>query len=190
MKKIIVIALMGCLVLTGCQKGAAVEAPATDQEMAEETNLGTSTEEENPVADVDLSEIEMKDINGNTLDGSVFKEKKLTVLNLWATWCGPCVEEMPELEEVWQEMKEQNVQFIGLTIDSDLKEIQQVKENLKITYPLIAESKELTEEIASQFDYVPVTLFVDEEGKVMDTIIAGGTTGKALQATIEGLLNE
>lgn len=186
MKKTIMIVLMICLVLTGCQKGEARQGSAADQEM----NSGASMDEENPVVGVDLSGIEMKDIEGNSLDGSIFKDKKLTVLNLWATWCGPCVEEMPEFEEVWQEMKDQDVQFIGLAIDSDANEILDLKKNLNITYPLIFESKALTEEIASQFDYVPVTLFVDGQGKVMDTIIAGGTSGKNLKASIEGLLNE
>lgn len=192
MKKIIVLGTMICLLLTGCQSSTVEENnKKSDSEalVASQEEIGQGNEV-NPVAGLDLSEWEVEDSEGNQVDGQVFKEKKLTVLNLWGTWCGPCVEEMPEFEQVWQDMKEKEVQFLGLSVDSDLKEVQSLKTELDISYPLLQENEALKKSLTSQFDYVPVTIFVDSEGKVLESFIAGGATAEKLKGIIESLINE
>jgi thiol-disulfide isomerase/thioredoxin len=192
MKRIIVLGAMICLLLAGCQSVAGEEdhgkleseaVVSSQEEFGEEDEI-------NPIAGLDLSEWEIEDLDGNQVGGDCFKDKKLTVLNLWATWCGPCVEEMPEFEQVWQNMKEKDVRFLGLAVDSDLEEVQVLKKELGITYTLLQENKAIVKTLTSQFDYVPVTLFVDSEGKVLESFIVGGTTGEKLNKMIESLLNE
>lgn len=191
MKKIITLGVMICLLFTGCQSVAGEEDHGKLESEVIVTSQEESGEDEiNPIAGLDLSEWEIEDLDGNQVGGDSFKDKKLTVLNLWATWCGPCVEEMPEFEQVWQNMKEKDVRFLGLAVDSDLEEVKTLKKELGITYTLLQENEEIVKRLTSQFDYVPVTLFIDSEGKVLESFIAGGTSGEKLNKMIESLLNE
>ncbi|BES63635.1 hypothetical protein SANA_00740 [Gottschalkiaceae bacterium SANA] len=192
MKRLLALGAMICLLLVGCQS-AGVEENNGKSDMKEVVESQEETGEEkstNPIVGLDLSEWELEDSEGNQVDGDCFKDKKLTVLNLWGTWCGPCVEEMPVFEQVWQDVKDQEVLFLGLAVDSELKEVQSLKKELGITYPLLQENEEIGKSLTSQFDYVPVTLFVDSQGKVLESFIAGGTTAEKLNEIIERLINE
>ena len=84
MKKRIIAILIGMLLLlTGC--GAA------------DSGSGGEAGES---GDVNFSNFTAADLEGNAVDGSVMREAELTVLNIWATFCGPCIEEMPGLGEL------------------------------------------------------------------------------------------
>jgi len=96
--------------------------------------------------------------------------------------CGPCIEEMPDLEKVSKAYERKGVEFIGLTLDSDEEEVKAISDQLGISYALTKEH------ISSKFDYVPVTLFVDSNGRVLDTFIPGGTTESDLNKVIDNLI--
>jgi len=205
MKKIGIVILIATMLLVGCQSKTEDlannnETPTeiTKDSSAEENRLEStddengfeSTDEKNPVAGQILTDIATTDIEGNSIDETIFNGHKVTVLNLWATWCGPCVEEMPEFEEVSKTYKPEEVQFLGLIIDSDDDDVKDLLNQLSITYPQIKADEQLTEQIVKYFDYVPVTLFVDENGKVLDNFVPGGTTKEALEKMLTGMLNE
>jgi len=196
MKKIGIVILMATMMLVGCQSKTEdlannneIPTEITKESSAEENGF-ESTDEKNPVAGQILTDIATTDIEGNSIDESIFNGHKITVLNLWATWCGPCVEEMPEFEEISKTYKPEEVQFLGLIIDSDDDDVKDLLEQLSITYPQIKADEQLTEQIVKYFDYVPVTLFVDENGKVLDNFVPGGTTKEALEKMLTGMLNE
>lgn len=151
-------------------------------------DLMSSSNEANPIEGQDLSKIEMETYDGDKLSGDQFKENKITVLNLWATWCGPCIEEMPDFEEVYQNYKEKGVDFIGLALESDEEEVKAIKDQLNITYTLVKENDQLKALISSHFDYVPVTLFIDSQGNVLATFIPGGTTENGLSQILDDLI--
>lgn len=119
-----------------------------------------------------------KDLAGNTITESIFGEKDLTVVNVWGTFCNPCVEEMPELGEWAKEMPE-NVQMVGLIIDINGDEDTEHRD-LAV---MIAEraGAEFTQIIANaDFDEllrwvtgVPTTFFVDKEGNIVGEPIVG-----------------
>lgn len=187
MKKYLLGLLVVTLVLTGCQNQSEQSNKATPANQVDQTQ--EESDETNPLAGVQL-EFETEDYDGQVVSNDIFKDSKITVLNLWATWCGPCVEEMPDFEKVSQEMKDKGVQFIGLALDSDEKEVQDLKEKLGITYKLIKENDQLKKQVTSKFDYVPVTVFVDSEGKILGKFIPGSASEEKLKSVIEGLLNE
>lgn len=179
MKKLVIVMFIISLMMTGC--GLSQETQVNNENKAAI---------DNPTAGVSLEGIETEDYKGNKINHETFKNKKLTVLNLWGTWCGPCVEEMPDFEEVYKEYKDKDVQFIGLTIDSEDEEVKALKEKLGITYTLVKNNDKLKELVTSKYDYVPVTLFVDQEGKIIEQFIAGGTNADGLKKVIEDLINE
>lgn len=57
--------------------------------------------------------------NGNDVDKSIFTDKKLTMVNVWGTYCGACIEEMPDLQEIYTEMKNKGVNVVGIVMDGE-----------------------------------------------------------------------
>lgn len=208
MKKLMILALATTMVFVGCQnktdetKNSNASNPVAEQALdkvedadkavdaVDEKEDSQKVEGDHPLSGVTLDAFETEDYDGNAVTEEIFKDKDLTVLNLWANWCGPCLSEMPDFEKVSQAYADKNVQILGLAVDSDTDEVKAIQKKLKITYPLIKENKALKSMVSSNFDYVPVTLFVDSEGKVLNTFIAGSASEKELIKAIEDALNE
>ena len=83
------------------------------------SDSGDSDQEQGTVAEEGYEFIaETTDLDGNTVNtADIFAENKLTMVNIWATFCGPCINEMPELEKIHQEYAEEGAGVIGLVLD-------------------------------------------------------------------------
>lgn len=119
-----------------------------------------------------------KDLQGNEVTESIFGEKDLTVVNIWGTFCPPCIGEMPELGE-WAEAMPDNVQIVGLIIDIQGEDDQ---EHLDLAVEITEKAgAKFTQIIANEDFYgilsqvvgVPTTLFVDKEGNLAGPPIVG-----------------
>lgn len=115
------------------------------------------------------------DLDGNEVTESIFSGYDLTVINVWGTFCGPCIGEMPELAQ-WQKELPENVQLIGLV--SDVNEGGDVSAAKKILSDTGAEFVNLLSSnslipLLSMSQYVPTTYFVDSEGKMVGDPIVG-----------------
>lgn len=98
---------------------------------------------------------------------------KILVVNFWATWCPPCVEEMPELTALQTELRDQNVQIIGIGIDS-ADNIQQFSAKYNISYPLYIAgmgSVELSRRLGNQAGGLPYTLLIGPDGQVRKSFL-------------------
>ena len=178
MKKMIVLVYIIVLMLMGCQSQGTEAGGTTEDSM-----------EKNPVAGVVLKDFEAKDLDGNTVDQSIFAGSKLTVINLWGTFCGPCIDEMPGFEKVSKEFEPADVQILGVVIDEPTDEdAKELLKKLGVTYENIKPDQKLNELLVSKFDYVPVTLFVNNEGEIQETFIPGSAEEETLRSTIENLL--
>ncbi|MBO4928616.1 MAG: TlpA family protein disulfide reductase [Clostridiales bacterium] len=106
------------------------------------------------------------DRDGNQISESVFAENKLTMINFWEPWCGPCVEEMPELEKIYEEYKDQGFAIIGVYSTEGMEEdVESVLADAGITYPICFYTSAFD---PFQTGYVPTTIFVDQNGHVID----------------------
>lgn len=95
-------------------------------------------------------------------------ESKFIVLNFWATWCKPCVQEMPELEALQKEFQSENVQLLGLGIDSP-SNIAEFAQKHHISYPLFAAGLEGTDIAGAMGNTVgglPFTVIITPEGRI------------------------
>ena len=146
-----------------------------------------------------LSAFSTTDLEGNTLDQSILADYDLTMVNVWATFCGPCINEMPDLGELAAEYADKGVQIIGLvsdTMDSDGaisdSQVETAKEIVAETgadYRHLLPSDDLLG-ILSQIYAVPTTFFVDSEGvQVGDAIVTAQSKEKWIE-TIDGMLAE
>lgn len=130
-------------------------------------------------------------IEATTLAGGAysFKSDGITVVNLWGTFCGPCIEEMPTLEKVHQAYKDQNVRFVGIITDGDGEseqvEVKRIIEETGATFEQVRPNPALEDALLSKFDYVPVTLVLDQDGAVLESFVPGGGHEKTFKELIE-----
>lgn len=119
-----------------------------------------------------------KDLDGNTVTESIFSDKELTVVNIWGTFCTPCVEEMPALGE-WAKELPNNVQVVGLITDisgdDDTKHRDlavQITEKAGADFVQIIGNQDFSS-VLNWVTGVPTTLFVDKNGKIVGEPIVG-----------------
>ena len=135
---------------------------------------------------------ETQDLDGNPVTSQeLFAGHKITMVNIWATWCINCKSEMKELEELNKEWAEKGCQIIGICDDADEEEMvptaKKILEEKGVTFPNIR----TTEVIRDQFPSVglPTTYFVDSEGKILGSPIVGKNV-EQYSETLEKLLSE
>ncbi|MFO0387823.1 MAG: TlpA disulfide reductase family protein [bacterium] len=93
---------------------------------------------------------------------------QVLVVNFWGTWCPPCVEEMPDFQNVRQSYSGQGVEVIGLAIDN-ARAVSEFASKLGITYPLLiagASGTELTHLLGNSSGGLPFTVVLDAKGRV------------------------
>lgn len=113
----------------------------------------------------------LRDLDGNKVRLNDF-QGHIVVLNFWATWCGPCKEELPRLSEISQNYLHRKVEFLLVSID-DEKKLPVVKEYVmqqKITLPvLVGASTDLLNDVSGTY-VVPATLIIDADGQIVRAI--------------------
>lgn len=93
---------------------------------------------------------------------------QLLIVNFWATWCAPCVEEMPELQRVRAEYKTRDVELIGIAIDNADK-VRAFRDQLQLQMPLLiagASGSELSKILGNDVGAVPYTVLINRSGKI------------------------
>ena len=89
----------------------------------------------------------------------------VVMLNFWATWCGPCRQEMPLLDEMFQRYRKVGFTLLGINIDEDTRRAREMAETLGISFPVLFD---LDKSVSRQYaiDAMPVTLLIDRQGIV------------------------
>lgn len=138
---------------------------------------------------------ETTDIDGNTYTEKVFSDYDLTLVNAFTTWCSPCVNEMPELEELYQEMKDKGVGVVGMVLDSVsedgtpddsiVQKAQLLKEKTGVTYPLLLPDKGFLNGRISGLQSFPESFFVDKDGNIVSDPIMGSNTFDGWKEAVE-----
>lgn len=137
------------------------------------------------------------DLDGNEVTQEIFGEKKLTMVNVWGTFCSPCIQEMPALGELAEEYKE-DMQILGIisdviqmdevVSDAALEEAKRIVEATKAEYTHLVTSQDLLEGFVSGISAVPTTFFVDQEGNIMGVGVSGARSKEKWQEIIEAFL--
>ena len=106
----------------------------------------------------------LKSATGENLRLSEYRGD-VVMINFWATWCGPCRQEMPLLNELFDRYERVGFNLLGVNIDDDSRRAMQMVEDLGVSFPvLFDETKEVSK--LYQVEAMPVTVIVDREGVV------------------------
>lgn len=166
-------------IMTGCGGSSAVENSSADNGY--------------PPLQSAIAKAEMKNIDGTSF---TVEDKKGSVLllNLWATWCGPCRDEMPVLVQMQEDYKEKRFEIIGLNTDEEpLDLINRFSEQMKLNYTIAWASTQMQADLInlSKFQGIPQTFIVDREGRLRG-IFRGASPSeiKGMKDLVFKLVNE
>ena len=192
MKKLTILSatlLSSALILSACSSGSSEKKEETNKQTA-----SSSTSENKAIQAFDFTAM---DKDGKTVKLSDFKGKKVYI-NMWASWCGPCMREIPELEKTYQKLKDnKDIVFLSMTSpnDSEFKNqspqdkgkdviLNKAKE-LGVTYPVLFDVNDrfiINYAIRS----FPTHILINSDG-TFETRIAGAVTEESLTKEIEKL---
>ncbi len=166
--------LTGCTGTANSQKGAIEEK--TPNPNSTETKTGNSeTSSKYPLAPSGILQTDIQ-----RLDSSIFKVEDLkgqvVLLNLWATWCGPCRKEMPELVAMETEFKDKGFKVIGLNTDNESAElINPFVAQMKLNYEIAWANEKLVGEFfkVSKFGGIPQSFLIDRGGHLRGVFVGG-----------------
>lgn len=149
---------------------------------------------EEPMQEIQMLSFSTTDLNGNIVTDAVFAEKDLTVVNVWGTFCPPCIGEMPDLG-AWARSMPENVQIIGLIIDiagdNDTEHHDlavEITEKAEADFVQVIANEDFSE-LLSGVVGVPTTFFVDKKGCVVGEPIVGANV-EGYKKFVEDYLNE
>ena len=117
-----------------------------------------------------LMQLSMADPSGKQQKMAQWQGKVLLV-NFWATWCPPCVAEMPELQQLQTERESKGLQIVGIGIDSPTN-IREFSEKHKISYPLLVgglQGTEVSRSFGNEAGGLPFTVLIGTDGSVKQT---------------------
>lgn len=129
--------------------------------------------------------------NASTKSFSALTKGKVVLLNIWATWCGPCKKEIPDLIALSQEMAPRGVMFVGVSVDQHEKRLMMVKnyvEKVGVTYiNIVDDNPPKIAEAYGGIRAIPTTMIIDRNGNVVERLV--GMRSKAeFKAAIERAL--
>jgi thiol-disulfide isomerase/thioredoxin len=205
MKKILTAALVlafvlsasGCSLLNIFVPATVSDSPSTPSISVVESSASPSASE--PASDGIMSDFTAADLDGNAVDQSIFSGHKLTMVNIWATFCGPCINEMPELGDLNRDLADKGFQVVGIvadasdgkTVDNSLvKTARDIIGQTGADYLHILPSTDLMDGFLSEVMAVPTTIFVDEYGNQVGKQYVGSRDYEGWAAVIDELLGQ
>lgn len=188
---------MTAIFLGGCAK----ETPKAAQTEIFQEESAEENEESDRLSSLVLGEepaveFEATDLEGNQVTSDIFGESKLTMVNVWATYCNPCLSEMPGLGELAAEYDPSEFQIIGIVSDAMeggepemADQAADLVEQTGADYPHLLLNLSLYDALLTDVTAVPTTFFINENGEILDTVI-GSMEKSAWREKIDGLLED
>lgn len=165
----------------GQESGSAQVAPAQESDQSESRDYG-------------LTDFSTQDIYGGSYTEDIFKDYSMTLVNVWGTYCGPCLDEMPDLGELYEEYASKNVNIVGIVIDTQDEYLQPIDSQLDLAKEIAEETgadyshlliSEEMFDVLSGFNSIPTSFFVDSDGNIISEFYIGSKTKEEWKDVIE-----
>jgi thiol-disulfide isomerase/thioredoxin len=132
------------------------------------------------------------DLNGHIVDNTFFANQRLTMVNVWATFCGPCIREMPDLAQLPGEFPSTDFAILGVVADtpdaSNEATARQLTGSTGVTYTNVIPDRSIMTEMLAGVSVVPTTFFVDRTGTVVGEVLTGSRSKAEWMSVIHGML--
>ena len=117
-----------------------------------------------------LQQFSAETVSGKEIDQSIFADYDITMVNVWATWCGYCVEELPDIQKLYEQLPE-NVNIISICTDASTETelAQSMIDETGIQFETLVDNDALEEAFIQYCDALPTTVFVDSQGNIIGT---------------------
>lgn len=177
--------------LTACNKSDTTDNQGN-------TTANTNTSSEKPKVKYPPVTAAIMQAENKLLDDSILKledkKGKVVLVNLWATWCGPCRGEMPHLVELQEKYKDKGFEIIGLDTDPESKEaIEKFAKDMKLNYTLGWANETLANEMVkiTRLNGIPQSILINREGQLTGVFTGGSMkVVDKLKETVERIVNE
>ncbi|MEA2490644.1 MAG: hypothetical protein QOH21_2436 [Acidobacteriota bacterium] len=165
MRKLAVLALL--FFALSCKRSETAVKPDS-KPAATTTATATSTAHQPSGTDIGAM---MPEYSASWLDGSKFEvaslRNKVVLLNLWATWCGPCRTEIPELQMIHQKYAARGFEVVGVSVDETGPEaVKEFVDQQKVTYPIALDPEGKLASIF-QTSVLPTSVLIDRNGRIV-----------------------
>ena len=176
--------------LSGCA------GPSTTANTAEMTSSSINTTKKNTTQASEkpkaIINFKSTTVENEPITSEIFKDYKITMINIWATWCGPCLAEMPDLSKLQDELPEGS-NLISFILDAgDDEETRQTAldyiAEFNLKYISVIPDISIAKFVNSNITGIPTTIFVDKEGNIVGDLMLGAPRGdivKGYQKAIE-----
>ena len=184
-------------ILAGCGTGDSDKASSSAAMPADSAAAIGGTSSMPAAAGGDVTErgnFKMDTIDGKTFTSDDLKGHKLTLVNVFATFCNPCIAEIPDLNKLNNEMKDKGVQVIGVVMDvtdgkKELTDIvdkaKKIQKDTGAEYPFCKPDKGMLNGRLAGITTLPTTFLVDENGKIVGETYAGSKSLDEWKQVIE-----
>ena len=202
MKKTItmlLICLLSVLMLASCQQTENNQQNG-NSDPQQNVSADNADNGENNADTAVFGTFSAKDLDGNEVTQEIFASNKLTMVNIWATFCGPCINEMPDLGELAAEYADKGVGIVGIPLDvTDEKgnidsylynEAVDIVATTKAAYTHIVPVESMFVRKLASVTAVPETIFVDSQGNQVGDCYYGARSKAQWTEIIEELLGE
>ena len=135
-----------------------------------------------------MSEFTTTDLDGNEITADIFKDYDVTMVNVWATWCKYCILEMPEIEELYEELPEKtNIITICTDGATETDAAKEILNKVGAKFTTINSCDEIEKNVLDYVTGYPTTFFVDKDGKVVGELQIGtpASEGEIKEAYLE-----
>ncbi|HRX59112.1 MAG TPA: TlpA disulfide reductase family protein [Eubacteriales bacterium] len=188
---LIVLSVLMAAVLLGACTGVQADTAQADAAQTE-TSEATAADaaEETAAADESGLSFSLTTITGDTVDDSIVSSSKLTMVNYWATWCGPCVSEIPDIQQLSEDYADSGLSVIGVLFgDDDTDGAKEFLSETGVTYPVVLpEGAFLT--LGSDIYAIPTTMFFDSDGNQVGDTVVGSKSYEDWAGLVELLLGQ
>jgi len=133
----------------------------------------------------------MPDFQAQTLDGHQVDTREMhgqvVLLDLWAVWCGPCIQSAPALDRMYRDLHDQGLEMLGIAVQSGTAEkVKAAARKLGITYPVILWNQDLAKKIKG-IEAVPTYILINQDWQV-EKIFVGATAPGVIREHVESAL--
>lgn len=192
--------LLSCILLIALLGGCAKKEPSSEAEQNTAADAPSDSEDaasgSGGAALADSVTFEARTLDGSSVSADLFSESRITMVNVWATYCNPCLREMPGLGELASAYDSGDFQLIGIisdvTEDADENALQKASDLVAQTgagYPHLLLNESLYTTLLTEVTAVPTTFFVNQDGQILDTVI-GAMEKSDWEERIDAFLEE